>query len=246
VGQKLYAIAGNKQKKAILEMGGSNPAVVFDDVNIDRVVEQVYGGRFSNCGQVCDSIKRVIVHKSIAKKLVAKLTKRIEKVVIGDPEDEKTEIGSLVAKRQLETLKLQVEDARRNGAIVVIGGESPKHLKGAYYFPTLITNVKQSMRVWREEVFGPVLPVVSFSTEEEAVKLANDTIYGLGAKVFSKDKKRALRVASRIEAGCVDVNDGNHWQPCNPFGGYKASGVGREHGRWGFQELTQIKVIAEG
>ena len=100
------------------------------------------------------------------------------------------------------------------------------------------------MRVWQEEVFGPVLPVVSFKTEKEAIRLANDTVYGLGAKVFSKDKERALRVASRIDAGCINVNKGNHWLPCNPFGGYKASGMGREHGRHGFQELCQIKVIS--
>ncbi|MBI4066138.1 aldehyde dehydrogenase family protein, partial [Candidatus Gottesmanbacteria bacterium] len=131
-------------------------------------------------------------------------------------------------------------------ARVVVGGKRPEHLKGAYYLPTILTDVKRTMRVWKEEVFGPVLPVVPFQTEEEAVALANDTPYGLGAQVFSKDVDRAIRVAGKINAGCVDINEGNHWQPCTPFGGYKGSGKGREHGKHGFQELCQIKAIAKG
>lgn len=246
VGKKLYEIAGKKFVKGIMEMGGSNPSVIFEDVDLNVVIEQVFSGRFVNCGQVCDATKRLIVHESIFGMLVKQLNKRLEKVKIGDPEDPKTELGSLVAKRQLELLISQVADAVTQGAKVVIGGRSPVNLAGAYYLPTILTNIKRSMRVWREEVFGPVLPIVSFRTEEEAIRLANDTNYGLGAQVFSKDKKRAIRVASKIQAGCVDINSGNHWLACNPFGGYKASGMGREHGIHGFQELCQIKVIAQG
>ena len=246
VGKKLYNIAGKKFIKGIMEMGGSNPSIIFEDVNVDALMEQVFSGRFINCGQVCDSTKRLIFHESIIDTIVEKLKKRLEKVKIGNPEDTTTELGSLVAKRQLELLISQVADAIANGAKVVIGGKSPGNLQGAYYLPTILTNIKRSMCVWREEVFGPVLPIVSFRTEEEAIRLANDTEYGLGAQVFSNDKKRALRVASKIEAGCVDINKGNHWLACNPFGGYKASGMGREHGRHGFQELCQIKVIAQG
>lgn len=246
VGKNLYQIAGSKLVKAILEMGGSNPAVIFEDVSVDGIIDRLYDGRFFNCGQVCDSIKRLIVHQSLFNEVVEKLEKRVEEVVVGDPENKKAQIGSLVAKRQLELLKSQVEDAVEKGAKVITGGKSPDDLKGAYYLPTILTDVKRNMRVWREEVFGPVLPVVSFKTEEEAIKLANDTVYGLGAQVYSKDKKRALRVASKIEAGCVDINQGDHWLACNPFGGYKESGMGREHGRYGFQELCQLKVIAVG
>ncbi len=246
VGKRLYQIAGEKQIKAVLEMGGSNPAVIFDDVSIDSLVDRLYEGRFLNNGQVCDAIKRIIVQKSVAQQLVEKLKKKVSLAVVGDPEEEKTDIGSLVAKRQLELLKAQVADAAAKGAKIEIGGEESAGMAGAYYLPTIVTHVDRSMKIWNEEVFGPVLPVVEFSTEDEAVELANDTIYGLGAMVFSKDKKRAKRVASQIDAGCIDINDGNHWKACNPFGGYKASGMGREHGRVGFRELCQIKVIAEG
>ncbi len=246
VGKKLYEIAGKKFVKAILELGGSNPAVIFDDVNIDEIKSKLYYKRFLNCGQVCDAVKRLIVHHSIFDEVVDRLKETIESKKIGDPEDKKTDIGSLVAKRQLELLESQVEDAIKKGAKIVTGGKKPEGLKGAYYLPTILTGVTRDMRVWKEEVFGPVLSVVSFKTEEEAIRLANDTNYGLGAEVYSKDENMALRVSAAIEAGTINVNKGNHWLPCNPFGGYKESGIGREHGKWGLQELCQIKNIAIG
>jgi len=245
IGKKLFELAGKKFIKAVLELGGSNPHIIFSDVKVDdKLIADIFSARFSNNGQVCDSLKRLIVHESLFNQIVEKLKTRVEKAVIGNPMDKKTELGSLVAKRQLDLLKQQVEDAVKKGAKLITGGKEPKGLKGAYYSPTILANIKWNMRVWKEEVFGPVLPVVSFKTENEAIELANDTEYGLGAKVYSKDKKRALRVAERLQAGCIDVNKGNHWLTCNPFGGYKCSGMGREHGRIGYQELTQIKVIS--
>ncbi|MBI5127513.1 aldehyde dehydrogenase [Candidatus Roizmanbacteria bacterium] len=246
VGKKLYEIAGKKFVKAILELGGSNPAVIFDDVNIDEIKSKLYYKRFLNCGQVCDAVKRLVVHQSIFDKVVNELKKIIESKKVGDPEKEETDIGSLVAKRQLELLESQVKDAVEKGAKIITGGKKPGRLKGAYFLPTILTNINQEMRVWREEVFGPVLSVISFKTEDEAIRLANDTNYGLGAEVYSKNEKRALRVSAAIEAGTINVNKGNHWLPCNPFGGYKDSGIGREHGKWGLQELCQIKNIAIG
>ncbi len=245
VGQKLYKLAGEKFIKAILELGGSNPGILFEDAEIEEFVNKIYAKRFKTCGQTCDALKRLIVHKSIFDEVVQRLKKEIESKKIGDPEDPETNIGSLVAKRQLTLLESQVKDAVDNGAKVVIGGYSPDDVQGAYYLPTLLTNINKKMRVWKEEVFGPVLSVVSFETEEEAVNLANDTIYGLGSIVFTKDKNRAKRVASRIESGTVEINNATHWLSCNPFGGYKRSGMGREHGVVGFRELTQIKVISE-
>lgn len=244
IGKKLYQIAGKKFIKAVMEMGGSNSGVVFPDLDVDKIIDNIYFARFFNCGQVCDALKRLIVHEKFFDEIVEKLKKKVEKIVVGDPEDKKTEMGPLVAKRQLELLELQVADAVKKGAKIVTGGKKPKNLKGAYYLPTILINIKRNMKVWKEEVFGPVLPILSFKTEKEAIKLANDTVYGLGAQVFSKDKKQALRVASKIQAGCIDVNKGNHWLPCNPFGGYKESGMGREHGRIGWQELCQIKVVS--
>jgi len=246
VGKRLYQIAGKKFIKVTLEMGGSNPTVIFDDVNINKIIDRLYTARWMNNGQVCDSLKRLIVHQSVFDPLVEKLKNKLDKIVIGNPENKKTQLGSLVAKRQLNLLETQVEDAVKKGAKIITGGKRPKALKGAYYLPTILTNIKTNMRVWKEEVFGPVLPIISFKKEEQAIELANDTDYGLGAHVYSEDKKRALRVASKIKAGCIDINSANHWLECNPFGGYKESGMGREHGQIGWQNLCQIKVIAIG
>jgi acyl-CoA reductase-like NAD-dependent aldehyde dehydrogenase len=245
VGKLLYKIAAEKFIKVILEMGGSSPAVLFEDVDIPDVIPEIYTGRFRNCGQSCNAVKRLIVHESIFDEVVKKLKEETEKKVIGDPSDEKTQLGSLVAKRQLDLLQNQVKDAVDKGAKITTGGKTPDNLKGAFYEPTILTNITKDMRVWKEEVFGPVLPVVPFKTEEEAVELANDTIYGLGSRVYSKDLERARRVASKIDAGTVEINYTSRWMSCNPFGGYKQSGMGREHGMIGFRELCQIKVISE-
>lgn len=244
VGQELYKLAGEKFIKAILELGGSNPGIVFEDVNVQKIISKIYAKRFKTCGQTCDALKRLIVHHSIFDEVVEKLKKEIESKKVGDPENPETDIGSLVAKRQLTLLESQVKDAIDKGAKVVVGGHSPKNVSGAYYLPTLLTNVNRDMRVWKEEVFGPVLSIVSFETEKEAVNLANDTIYGLGSIVFTKNIERAKKVASQIEAGTVEINNVIHWLSCNPFGGYKQSGMGREHGVSGFRELCQIKVIS--
>lgn len=243
-GQELYKIAGEKFIKAVLELGGSNPGIVFEDANIQEAVTKIYARRFRVCGQTCDALKRLIVHHSIIDAVVEALKKEIESKKVGDPEDPSTDLGSLVAQRQLVLLQGQVRDALEKGANVITGGRTPEGLNGAYYLPTLLVNVNKDMRVWREEVFGPVLSIVPFQTEEEAIELANDTIYGLGSFIFTSDLERAKRVASRIEAGGVEINNAVRWRSCNPFGGYKKSGMGREHGVVGFRELSQIKVIA--
>ena len=244
IGKRLYEIAGKKFVKAVLEMGGSNPAIIFEDVDINEIIDKIYIKRFMNCGQVCDALKRLIVHKSLFNQVVNKLKKMAESKIIGDPENTKTQMGPLVAKRQLELLESQIADALKKGAKVITGGKKPKNLEGAYYLPTILTHIKKDMRVWTEEVFGPVLVVVPFNSEEEAIKLANDTSYGLGAQIYTKNKNLTQRVAAKIEAGAIDVNLSSHWLACNPFGGYKDSGMGREHGAYGFRELCQIKVIA--
>lgn len=246
VGSKLYEVAGNKMIKAVLEMGGSNPAIVFDDVNIDDVIPRIYRGRFTNCGQVCDAVKRVIVHHTIYEKFIAKFSQYLQTIKIGDPEHPETELGPLAAMRQLHLLEAQVQDSINMGANILVGGKRPENLQGAYYLPTLLTNIHSDMRVWKEEIFGPVLPIVPFTTEEEAIALANDSIYGLGAAVHTNDLAKARRVAQKIDAGFVDINEGNHWRQCNPFGGYKFSGMGCEHGHLGFRDLCQYKVVAEG
>ncbi|MFA6519016.1 MAG: aldehyde dehydrogenase family protein [Candidatus Shapirobacteria bacterium] len=235
VGKQLYELAGKKFIKAVVELGGSAPGIVFADANLDVAVENICFNRLLNQGQCCDGLKRIIVHESIADELTNRLKVQFEA----------KEIGPLVAKRQLDLLVSQVEDAKNKGAVVVTGGNSLEKEKGGAFFPpTILKNVTPDMRVWHEEVFGPVLPVMTFKTEEEAIKLANDTAYGLGSYLYAQDEDVINRVSNALEAGMVSVNGTNYIMPFNPFGGYKNSGFGREHGRYGFHELTQIKIIA--
>jgi acyl-CoA reductase-like NAD-dependent aldehyde dehydrogenase len=243
-GHHVYQVAASKDIPVILELGGSAPGIVFEDVNIDEVAESIYFYRFINSGQTCDAIKRLIVHESIFDQIVEKLSLIISKKVIGLSLEPKTDIGPLANKKQLEILQNQVTDAIQKGAKIICGGKQPENLLGAYFLPTILTNISKDMKVWTEEVFAPVLPVVSFRTEEEAINLANDTIFGLGGYVYSQDKNRALRVAKKLKTGNVNINGMNYVIPEDPFGGYKKSGIGRTHGKIGMQGLCQIKVIA--
>lgn len=244
VGKEIYKAAGEKFIKVILEMGGSNPGIIFEDADVDLYLDKLYAKRFLTCGQTCDALKRLIVHESLFDEVVEKMKVKVEEKKVGNPRDESTDIGSLVAKRQVDLLDSQVKDAIGKGATVITGGRKPKDLFGAFYLPTILTNVTKNMRVWKEETFGPVLVVVPFKNEEEALMLANDTKYGLGSIVFTADKERAKRMSLKLESGTVEINSAIHWLPCNPFGGYKESGMGRELGKHGFQELTQMKVVS--
>ncbi len=244
-GTSLYEAAGKKFIKAVMELGGSAPGIVFDDADLGAALPCIGECRLLNAGQSCDALKRLIVHEDRFDELVGKLSSVFASKRIGVAEEKATELGPLVSKKQLEILIAQVKDATDKGAQVVTGGASlEKQLGGAFFQPTILTNVSPDMRVWKEEVFGPVLPVVRFKTEEEAIALANDTAYGLGAYVFTRDQKRAARVAESIETGMVSVNGANYVMPFNPFGGYKHSGFGRQHGKYGFAEVSQIKVVA--
>jgi len=244
-GKLLYKIAADKFIKAVLEMGGSNPCVVFDDVDIATAAPVIFNGRFRNNGQFCSALKRLIVQEGIADELTAALKKIVESQKVGDPFEPGTDHGSLVAKRQLDLLQAQYQDALDKGAKVVARAKLPKDLKGAFFPPTLLTNITKDMRVWHEEVFGPLFPIVTFDTEEKAIRMANDTAYGLGARVMSGDTARALRVASKIDAGSIMINLETRLTAANPFGGYKNSGLGRERSIHGLQELCQLKAIQD-
>ena len=246
VGKHLYKKAGKKFIKAVMELGGSAPAIIFKDADIAAATENVCVMRVLNQGQCCDGLKRLIVHESKYEEVVEKLARLFKNKKIGNAEDKSTEIGPLVAKRQLTLLEAQVQDAIKKGATVLAGGKSlEKELGGAFYAPTVLTNVTKDMRVWTEEVFGPVLPVVSFKTDEEAIQLANETKYGLGSYVYTNSKERADKVSKALQTGMVSVNSTNYVIPQNPFGGYKDSGIGREHGKYGFHEVTQIKLVSK-
>lgn len=245
IGKYLYTVAAEKFIPALLEMGGSAPGIIFEDADVPEIIDTVMMNRFINCGQVCDGLKRLIVHKSKYDETMKLLTEKIQGKKVGDALDDTTEMGPLVAERQVKVLEMQVEDAREKGATIVVGGKRPAGLDGAYYEPTLVTSVTRDMKVWQQEVFGPVLPLVTFETEEEAIELANDTTYGLGSYVFTNDKARMERIARQIQAGMVSQNNVSYLNPSSPFGGYKSSGLGREHGKYGFHDVTQIKVVAQ-
>lgn len=247
VGQEIYEKCGKKFIKALLEMGGSSPGIIFADADLDVAMDNLYWARYLNCGQVCTAIKRLFVQKPVYDKVVKLFVDKLKTVKVGNPINKKTDIGPLVSQKQLKLLKEQVADAVSKGAKVEIGGRQPKDKelrKGNYFEPTVLTNIKPNMRVLTEEVFGPVLPIVPFSTEKEAIELANKTEYGLSAEVYTTDLKKGERVAKQIDAGTVAINTDNFFKPECPFGGYKKSGMGREYGEIGMKEFAQVKLIA--
>jgi acyl-CoA reductase-like NAD-dependent aldehyde dehydrogenase len=243
VGRKLYKIGAEKFIPVHLELGGSDAGIVCEDANIDEAVPQIFDAKFCNNGQICCGLKRLIVHATRFDETVQKLAAYIKARRIGDPLQQDTELGPLVAQRQVDLLKAQVEDARTQGATIVVGGRQPPGLKGAYYEPTLITGVKPGMRVWKEEVFGPVLPVVSYKTEEEAITLANDTIYGLSGYIYTASPARAEKLASLMQTGSISHNGTEYLGPHNPFGGYKMSGLRKTGGKYGFRDACSVKAV---
>lgn len=246
VGQEIYEKCGKKFIKALLEMGGSSPGIVFADANLELTMDNLYWGRFLNCGQVCTAVKRLFVEKPVYQKVVELFVDKLKTVKVGNPLIKDTDIGPLVSKKQLEVLKAQVADAVSKGAKIEVGGQQPsdKELqKGNYFEPTVLTNIKPDMRVLTEEVFGPVLPIVPFKTEQEAIELANNTDYGLSAEVYTTDLEKGERVAKQINAGTVAINTDNFFKPECPFGGYKKSGIGKEYGEIGMREFSQVKLI---
>jgi succinate-semialdehyde dehydrogenase / glutarate-semialdehyde dehydrogenase len=243
-GLKINQLAGGRMIKTVMELGGSAPGIVFEDADIDSIASAIFAKRFSNNGQMCDALKRLIVHESVKDRVIAQLTDYLKEVRLGDSEGANTQLGPLVAKRQLDLIKEQVADGVQKGAKIVTGGKEPAHLQGAFYEPTLVTGVTKEMRLWQEEVFGPVLPIVTFKTEQEAIDLANDTTYGLGAYIFTKDPSRFKRVCKELESGMICQNELSYVHPYNPFGGYKHSGNAREHSKFGFHEVSQVKVVS--
>jgi len=244
VGKQLYKIGAEKFIPVLVELGGSAPGIVFEDANLDEIIESLYIKRFLNCGQCCDGLKRLIVHEDRLDETIDKLKQTIEGKKFGQSDEEDTDIASLASKRQLESIENQVNDAVSKGAKVVLGGARPKHLKGAFFEPTILVNVTKEMSVWEEEVFGPVIPIVTFSTYEEAISLANDTRYGLGGYVFTDDKKLFRQTIKDIKTGMLAHNCTSYVKPCNPFGGIKESGMSRENGKFGFHDVCQVKIIS--
>lgn len=242
-GQSLYKLAGEKFIGAVLECGGSAPGIVFEDADIDNVIEAMYINKFANSGQICDGQKRLIVHKSKMEEVCNKFKEYIENKHIGNPLDEKTEIGPIVSIEQLEKLEEQVKDAIEKGAKVICGGKRLEDNNGNYYLPTILTNITKDMKVYTEEVFGPVIPIIEFDTIEQAIDIANDTLYGLGGYIYTTDRKKFDRVVKELKTGMIAWNNLYYLRPCNPFGGYKKSGLGKNNSEIGLQELCNMKVV---
>lgn len=246
VGQEIYKKCGEKFIKGLMEMGGNSAGIVFADADIDAAVESIYFSRFWCTGQICNAVKRLFVEKPIFDAFVDKLVEKLKTVTTGNPMDDK-DLGPLVAQKQLKTLEEQVQDAVTKGATIKVGGKRPdqEDLKNGNYFePTILTHVTLDMKVMTEEVFGPVLPAMPFETDEEALQLANNTVYGLANEVYTKDEKRAANFARKLQSGVVAINTFDYFKASCPFGGYKKSGIGREYGKIGMQEFAQVKMTA--
>jgi betaine-aldehyde dehydrogenase len=245
-GKKILKAASDTVKKVALELGGKNPHIIFGDADFDTAVDFALNGVFFHAGQICSAGSRVLVESSIHDKFVEALKERISKIRLGDAFDENTQMGPLISEEHRGKIEYYMKLAEEEGAEFVLGGgrpENPPHPKGFYFEPTLITGVKNEMRLAKEEIFGPVITVEKFDTEEEAVSWANDTIYGLSAGLWTRDQDRAERVAAALRAGTVWINDFNIYFVQAPWGGYKQSGQGRELGKQGLEEYTEVKHI---
>jgi aldehyde dehydrogenase (NAD+) len=246
VGRRIMELASSNIKKVTLELGGKSAAVVLDDVDMDYAVDGALWGVFFHNGQVCSAGTRLLVQRSIADQFLAELTKRTEAIRVGPALDPNSDEGPIVSKTQLETVERYVGIGRDEGADVLTGGERAVvegHDGGFYFQPTILGNVRTGMRVSQEEIFGPVLAVIPFEDESEAIRIANDSAYGLAGGVWSSDNNRAIKVAEQMRTGTVWINDYHMINPRYPFGGYKQSGMGREHGEIGFNEYREIKHI---
>ncbi len=242
-GSEVARVAGEEIKKVVLELGGSDPFIVFADADLDEAAKVAVQARLqNNAGQSCISAKRFIVEESIKDQFINKVVEYISKLKVGDPADKETDIGPLALEQILSEVEQQVSESEKLGGKVVYGGKR-KEGKGYFYLPTVMTDARKGMPVYDEEVFGPVLPIISFKTEAEAILLANDTRYGLGASVFTTSREKALRIIPQIEAGNVCINDMVKSAPRAPFGGVKKSGYGRELGTYGIKEFVNIKSV---
>ncbi|WP_064696874.1 aldehyde dehydrogenase family protein [Rhizobium aegyptiacum] len=244
VGSKIMAAAARDIKRVSLELGGKSPFVVFEDADVDAAVEWIMFGIFWNQGQVCSATSRVLVQDSIYGRLLARLVQETKKIKIGNGLDDGVLLGPLVSKRQHEQVVAAIEAARQAGATIACGGARPEGFdKGYYLQPTVLTDVPLDSAAWVEEIFGPVVCIRPFKTEEEAIELANNSRFGLAAAVMSKDDVRAERVAAAFRAGIVWINCSQPTFTEAPWGGYKESGIGRELGRWGLDNYLETKQI---
>lgn len=245
-GKKIMQLASTNMKNLALELGGKNPNVVFADADFETAVDQALNAVFFHAGQVCSAGARLIVEESIHDEFVEELVDRASRMKLGDGFEDDTQSGPLISAEHRDKVEKYVEVGKEEGATLALGGkrpEDPELQDGFFYLPTIFTDCTTDMRIVQEEVFGPVLTVEKFSTKEEAVKLANDSIYGLAGAVFTTDIGKAESVADQLRMGTVWINDFHPYFAQAPWGGYKQSGIGRELGKSGLEEYTETKHI---
>ena len=241
-GSKVAQRATSQIKKCVLELGGSDPFIVCKDADIEKASSGAVKGRFVNNGQSCIASKRFIVIKDIANEFTEKFVQKTEKLRVGDPLSEDTDLGPVVNASGLKTIDSQVKDSVKEGAEILTGGEQIGS-KGYFYKPTILKNVSPNMRVAQEEVFGPAAAIIVADSEIEAVRLANDSQYGLGASIWTEDLHKAENLSRMVRSGIVTVNNVVISDPRVPFGGVKKSGFGRELSKYGMLEFVNIKSI---
>jgi succinate-semialdehyde dehydrogenase/glutarate-semialdehyde dehydrogenase len=243
VGRKLIEQAADKVLRTSMELGGNAPLLVFSDADLDKAVEGTMLAKMRNGGEACTAANRIYVHSSLMDDFAAKLTERMSALKVGRGTEEGVAVGPLIDAKQRDKVAELVEDAVARGARVLTGG-SVAEGNGYFYPPTVLADVPLDARVQREEIFGPVAPLTAFDDEDEAVRMANDTEFGLVSYLFTKDLNRALRVSENLETGMVGLNQGIVSNPAAPFGGVKQSGLGREGGSVGIDEYLEIKYVA--
>ncbi|WP_230673267.1 aldehyde dehydrogenase [Rathayibacter sp. Leaf248] len=242
-GRRIASLCGRALRRVTLELGGKSAGIVLDDADLDRTVEKLRLGSFRNSGQVCSLKTRLLVSERRLPEFTERLVSMIESMPVGDPLDPTTQIGPLVSRRQRDIVESYIESGREQGAKLALGGGRPAGLDHGWYVqPTVFTGVDPGLRIAREEIFGPVLAVIPYADEEQAVAIANDSVYGLNGAVYTDDVERGVAVARRLRTGTVEV-DGNPVGVVSPSGGFKASGIGRENGREGLDAYTEIKSI---
>ena len=243
-GKQIMKLCADGLKKVSLELGGKSPNIVFADADLDGASRGALNAIFYNKGEVCAAGSRLFVEEPVKEDFLAKVADRAKKTTVGDPLDKNTRMGPVISKSQLDRVLSYIEAGKKDGARLVAGGDRPANLpKGYFVNPTIFADVKNSMKIAREEIFGPVLSVLSFKDTADAVAQANDSMYGLAAAVWTKDVKKAHQVARAVKAGTVWINTYNLYDVALPFGGFKQSGFGRELGKEALDQYTQTKSV---
>jgi succinate-semialdehyde dehydrogenase/glutarate-semialdehyde dehydrogenase len=242
VGQRLIADAAHQVLKVSMELGGNAPFLVFEDADMDKAVEGALLAKLRNMGEACTAANRFLVHESVADEFAKRLTEKMSKLKVARGLEEGANIGPLIEEKARQGVHALVEDAKQKGAKVLLGGQIPSG-EGYFYPPTVLVNVPESCDVLSNEIFGPVAPICTFKNEDEAIKMANNTEYGLVAYAFTKDLNRGLRLAERLEVGMFGLNTGLVSNPAGPFGGVKQSGLGREGSHEGIEEYLETVYV---